>query len=407
MANHQHVDILRDGVQEWNLWRQDEPAIRPDLSRAGLGGAILAGADLYDADLGEADLRQAYLRSANLMGAYLDGAHLSRADLGGANLSRADLSGADLRGAHLLGANFSGTDLSGADLRGAHLSGTDLSGADLNAAHLMGADLSGANLSGANLSGANLSGANLSGTNLTGANLSAATCLRTTFAGATLTGCTVCGIAAWDVNLDDAKQADLRITPLEEATHLAVDNLEVAQFLYLLLHNEKVRAVIDIRTSKVVLILGRFTPERKAMLDALREALRELGYVAVLVDFAGPESQDTTETVTLLARLARFVVADLTDPGRVPSALAKIVPDAQVPVQPLVRLGTTPFALAGDLWRAREMLPVVYYTTPEALLALVRERVVAPAEEKVAEIQRERATSLLLGRLFPPPLQGS
>jgi len=402
MANQQHVDILRDGVQEWNLWRREEPAIRPDLSRAGLSGAILAGAYLYDADLGGADLRQAYLRSANLMGAYLDGASLRRADLGGADLSRADLSGADLREAHLLGAHLSRADLSGADLRGAHLSGTDLSGADLNAAHLMRADLNAANLSGTDLTGANLTGANL-----TGANLSAATCLRTTFAGATLTGCTVCGISAWDVNLDDAKQADLRISPLDEENHIAVDNLEVAPFLYLLLHNETIRAVIDTRTSKVVLILGRFTPERKAVLDALREALRELGYVAVFFDFAGPESRDTTETVTLLARVARFVVADLTDPGRVPYALARIVADAQVPVQPLLRAGTTPFAMAGDLWRAREMLPVVYYPTPEALLAILLEHVIAPAEEKVAEIQRERATSLLLGRLSPPPLQGS
>jgi uncharacterized protein YjbI with pentapeptide repeats len=377
MANQQHVDILRDGVQVWNLWRREEPAIRPDLSRAGLSGAILAGAYLYEVDLGGADLRQAYLRRANLMGAYLDGAYLSRADLSGADLSGADFSGADLREAHLLGAHLSRADLSGADLRGAHLSGTDLSGAYLNAANLRGADLS------------------------------AATCLRTTFAGATLTGCTVCGISAWDVNLDDAKQADLRITPLDEETHIAVDNLEVAQFLYLLLRNEKIRAVIDTLTSKVVLILGRFIPERKAVLDALREALRELGYVAVLFDCAGPESKDTTETVTLLARMARFVVADLTDPGRVPYELAKIVPDAQVPVQPLLLAGTTTFAMAGDLWRAREMLPVVYYTTPEALLAILLERVIAPAEEKVAEIQRERATSLLLGRLSHPPLQGS
>lgn len=402
MANQQHVAILRDGVQEWNLWRKDEPAIRPDLSRAGLSGAILAGADLYETDLGGADLRQAYLRSAHLMGADLDGADLSRADLSGADLSRADLSRADLREAHLSGADLRRADLSGADLRGADLSGTVLSGADLNAAHLMRA-----NLNAADLSGTDLSGTDLTGADLTGANLSAATCLRTIFAGATLTGCTVCGISAWDVNLDDAKQADLRITSLDEETHLAVDHLEVAQFLYLLLHNETIRVVLDARTSKVVLILGRFTPERTAVLDALREALRELGYVAVLVDFAGPESKDTTGTVTLLARLARFVVADLTDPGRVPSTLAKIVPDAQVPVQPLLRAGTTTFAMAGDLWRAREMLPVVYYTTPEALLAIVPERIIAPAEEKVAVLQRERATSLLLGRLSHPPLQGS
>jgi hypothetical protein len=49
---------------------------------------------------------------------------------------------------------------------------------------------------------------------------------------------------------------------------ITVDNIEVAQFIYLMLHNEKIRDVIDTITSKAVLILGRFTGERKAVLDA-------------------------------------------------------------------------------------------------------------------------------------------
>ena len=36
-----------------------------------------------------------------------------------------------------------------------------------------------------------------------------------------------------------------------------------------MLHNQKIRDVIDTITSKAVLILGRFTDERKAVLDAL------------------------------------------------------------------------------------------------------------------------------------------
>ena len=40
---------------------------------------------------------------------------------------------------------------------------------------------------------------------------------------------------------------------------VTVDNIEVAQFIYLLLHNGKIRDVIDTVTSKAVLILGRFT----------------------------------------------------------------------------------------------------------------------------------------------------
>ena len=75
------------------------------------------------------------------------------------------------------------------------------------------------------------------------------------------------------------------ITPRYEP-EITVDNIEVAQFVYLLLHNEKIRDVIDTVTSKAVLILGRFTAERKAVLDALREELRKRDYLPILFDFA-------------------------------------------------------------------------------------------------------------------------
>jgi hypothetical protein len=52
-----------------------------------------------------------------------------------------------------------------------------------------------------------------------------------------------------------------------------VDNIKVAQFIYLLLNNEEVRNVIDTITSKAVLILGRFSDDRKPILNALRDAL--------------------------------------------------------------------------------------------------------------------------------------
>jgi hypothetical protein len=55
---------------------------------------------------------------------------------------------------------------------------------------------------------------------------------------------------------------------------VTVDDLEVAQFVYLMLHNEKIRSVIDTITSKVVLILGRFTLDRKTVLERLRTELR-------------------------------------------------------------------------------------------------------------------------------------
>ena len=95
-----------------------------------------------------------------------------------------------------------------------------------------------------------------------------------------------------------------------------------------MLHNEKIRDVIDTITSKAVLILGRFTDERKVVLDALREELRKRDYLPILFDFNVPATRDITETVSLLARMARFIIADLTDPSSIPKELEAIVPQS-------------------------------------------------------------------------------
>jgi hypothetical protein len=75
------------------------------------------------------------------------------------------------------------------------------------------------------------------------------------------------------------------------------------------------------------LILGRFTPERKVVLNALRDELRKRNYLPVVFDFEKPASQTTDETITLLARMARFVIADISDAKRVLQELRGIVPN--------------------------------------------------------------------------------
>jgi hypothetical protein len=207
--------------------------------------------------------------------------------------------------------------------------------------------------------------------------------------GAVLTGCWVYGISAWGIKLDGAKQRDLVITRKNEPT-VTVDNIEVAQFIYLMLNNQKVRDVIDTITSKVVLILGRFTDERKAVLDALREELRKRDYLPILFDFAVPATRDITETVSLLARMARFIIADLTDPSSIPKELEAIVPGVAVPVQPLLEGLARPYAMFKDYWKYEWVLPVYRYEGLEPLLATLAEKVIAPAEGKVKALEERR-----------------
>jgi uncharacterized protein YjbI with pentapeptide repeats len=406
MANPEHIAKLkeRDGVKGWNQWRQDNPFTKPDLNEAHLQGARLDGADLSEANLfhtnlNEAKLIKAQLDGANLRGANLAGADLRAAyvekaylvstDLTGANLGKAHLSWATLDRALLDGAELIGADLTGADLREAHLGGANLSETDLTQANLLWADLTKADLSKAKLTRADLRGANLRGANLSGADLREAILLGTNLEEANLTGCSVYGVSVWDARLQGAKQSNLVITPYGYPI-IQVDNLDVAQFIYLLLDNERIRHVIDTITSKVVLILGRFTPDRKAILDAIREELREHDYLPILFDFEKPNSKDLTGTVTTLANMARFIIADLTDPSSVPHELATIAPGTVVPVQTILLKGQREYAMFPDLMRRYHWVLEPYqYDSEETLLASLNERVIAPAEAKVIELRQK------------------
>ena len=360
------------------------------LYRADLSGADLREADLYQADLSEANLSEANLSAADLSGAdlskaYLLQANLSGADLGEANLNEANLGQADLREADLSEAGFFGASLSQANL-----SRADLSYADLPAANLYGANLSEADLHKANLGEADLEKTDFSKANLSEAKLMGATLVKTNLEGADLTACRVYGISVWDVRLEGAVQSNLVITP-EGESPIQVDNLEVAQFIYLLLNNEKIRSVIDTITSKVVLILGRFTPDRKVVLDAIRDELRKRDYLPVLFDFEKPASKDLTGTITTLANMARFIIADLTDPSSVPHELATVVPGTVVPVQAIIAEGQREYSMFPDLMRRYHwVLEPHQYKSRELLIAELSERVITPAEAKAQELARKK-----------------
>jgi hypothetical protein len=217
--------------------------------------------------------------------------------------------------------------------------------------------------------------------------------VETDLTGADLTGCRIFGLSAWGLKLDRAKQQNLIITG-EHEPKITVDHIEVAQFVYLMLHNEKIRDVIDTVTSKAVLILGRFTDNRKAVLDTLREELRKHDYLPILFDFDVPATRDTTETITLLARMARFIIADLTDPSSVPHELQAIVPTLEVPVQPLLEGPSQPFSMFKDYLKYDWVLPIYQYEGPEQLLKMLPEKVIGPSEAKVKALVERRRIEL-------------
>lgn len=417
MADQRLVDILSRGVEEWNEWQADNNIkLLVDFRGVNLEGADLRNADFREAQLVGAKLRNANLSNANLWGTDLTSADLRHTDLRGANLedtrfNNANLAGADLRGAkfytkssnklisftlatQVRNANLTGANLSGTDLAEVKLNTANLHKANLSKVNLSGADLRGINLrevilKGANLSEANLSGADLFRSNLTNSNMMSSILINTNLAEADISNSNVFGVAAWNLKTKDTKQKNLIISNDDEPL-VTVDDIEVAQFIYLLLYNEKIRAVIDTVTSKSVLILGRFTTERLRVLNAIRDALRQHDYVPILFDFEKPANRDLTETVRILAGMSRFVIADLSDPNSIPHEVMSFARELlSVPIQAIftkTKHHANPYPMYADLMRLNNVLKIFEYQDQDHLISSFEENVINPAEAKATEL---------------------
>jgi hypothetical protein len=235
---------------------------------------------------------------------------------------------------------------------------------------------------------ANLLEANLSGADLSGADLRRSRLIETDLRGADLTGSCVYGTSMWKVEVDErTKQRNLFISDSNEPS-ITVDNIKVAQFIYLLLNNDEIRGVIDTITSKAVLILGRFSEERKPVLDALRDELRKHDYPPIMFDFDPTTNQTITETVKTLAGMSRFVIADITDARSVPQELQIIDMHCRtVAVRLIKKRGEPEYGMLdfrNSLWFVQGRYE---YENAEELIASVKENVLGPAEAKVKELR--------------------
>jgi uncharacterized protein YjbI with pentapeptide repeats len=433
MADVNQHRIIKEGVEVWNYWREKYPEVEVDLSEVDLSGAILneanfsraflfgvnfSNAELKGVNLSNSDLRKAKLGKSNLIKANLYNADIFEADLNSATLreadlrhtfawfadfSEADLRIADLSFAFLQQAKFSRADLSGAKLISADLDQADLSGANLTNADLTNADIALANLKNANLKKAILFRAQCMSTDFSHANLMEAvlenaSLVETNLEQANLTNCKVYGLSAWRIKGNPKNQSRLIITPHYEP-EITVDDIEVAQFIYLILYNKSVRNVINTITSKTVLILGRFTPQRKEVLNKIREELHKYDYVPIIFDFEKPESQSLLETVMTLAGMSRFIIADVTIATMVREELRSVVEKyPSKPIQPIILNTEEEYVTLPEMMKGfKSILKAYRYNDVNQLIQELKMKIIDPSEawikdgdKNIREIQLER-----------------
>ena len=371
MANPEHLAVLHNAMkhewiydtsEEWNRWilprlkigrTPDEFVLHPpvDLSGADLHGCNLSHLYLDGVNFEGADLRDAKLHMSKLRCVNLQEAHMERTWL-----NRAVFSKANLRSAHLEDALVMATDLAEADLRYSHLQG---------------------------------------------ANLARAVLLKTKLQGANLTGANVYGVSVWDIEFDERTvQLNLVITHHEAAPVVTVDNLEVAQFIYLLMENQRLQKVIDTIASKVVWILGRFADPYKQVLDAIRQELRKRDFTPVLFDFGKPSTRSITTTMTALAHMAKFIIADITDPKSVPQELTEVTHALpKIPIQPILQADAEEWSMFPDLKDRGVVLRTLRYANVQDVRNKLIDAALASVDHVLRATESEASVAAMAEKL--------
>ena len=361
MADPQLLELLLHSGQgglgkSWTAWRANHPGVSPDLSGA---------------DLRKASLRFIDLSNAKLIGANLSGLDLTGSDFDGADLSRSILRGSSFGDEALAvstsckAANFHGADLTEADFCRALCDGSNFTEATLRMATIKWSRLNGCRLVGADWDGASIS------------------------------ECHAYGVSVWGMRGTPAKLSSFNIASTDWP-RITVDDLETAQLVHLFLESDKVRKLFESIGSKGVLVLGRFSEERKGLLDAIRRRLRELGFLPLVFDFQKPSQYDFTETVRTLAGLSSFIIADITEPRSVPLELQATVPNYMIPFAPILREGEPPFSMFLDLQQKYRdwMLDLLTYRSEVELLAVLEDAVITPALTLAADLRTRKSEGL-------------
>ncbi|MCK4608164.1 MAG: pentapeptide repeat-containing protein [Gammaproteobacteria bacterium] len=334
MANKDHINKLKNGANKWNRWRNENLGLSPDLRDVNFIGELSNKNEIYDLP-----------------------------QLDGFNFSNVDLHGASLRNGFYINCCFDGSQIHFADLVDTYFQACTFKNVGMRVTRIGSAKFHNCLFEDADLSYCSADKTSFIGSEFVNTKLEYISFISNDFTETKLVNCSVYGISSWDLNLENSSQKDLIITK-EDHPVITVDNIELAQFLYLIINNTKLRNVIDTITSKVVLILGNFSKKTKLILDKIKNQLREYDFIPVMFDFDKPSSRNLTETVITLASMAKFVIADLSSSKSIPHELATIIHRLQsVNFYPIIVDGENEYTMFEEFKNFSWVKPIKKYNS--------------------------------------------
>ena len=331
MENRICVELLKNKQEEWNNQRLiagiDTPNFRnTNFSLEFHGESLYDLPEFFDLNFANSDMNMVSLRNCTFINCCFDGAHITFADLVDACFQSCTFKNVCMRVTKIGDAAFTNCLFENSDLSYCSAENTSFKG-----------------------------------TKFVNTRMEHMSLVSSDFSDAYLDGCFVYGVSAWNLILQNTKQKDLLITHNGQP-YLTVDDIELAQFIYLLINNNNLRTVINTITSKVVLILGNFSPKRKRVLDLIRNELRQHDLVPVIFDFEVPSAKNLTETVLVLASMSKCVIADLTSQKSIPHELANIIPyHPSLTICPIILNGERPYSMFDDYKVYPWVKPLFFY----------------------------------------------
>ena len=406
-------EAFDQGKTVWNQWRKENPDLYIEL-KGSFNYDITKekvpdhqGSDFsnvrFDVDFSGPDRdwpneRCPLFNTSNFSEADISSSILFRVKMEKTNFKNASLYHNDCQSVYLAGADFEGAKIQYCSFVDGDAENVNFKGAQIISTTFQRTNLAGTDFRGADLSYSDFVDANLEGADLRGANLNQASFIRTNLEGVMLDGANVYGASVWDIQGTPKSQDRLEISSGWGDAKITVDDIETAQFIYLMYENEKVRNVINSITSRAVLILGRFSPpERKVVLDSLRVKLREYNLLPIVFDFERPTDKDFTETIKTLAGMSMFVIADITNPKSSPLELQATVPDYQIPFKPIIQAGEYPFAMMVDLQKKYDwVLTTLAYQDTQELMDVLEIGIINPALEMHKKLQEKKSQTFVV-----------
>ena len=341
MASNEHIDLLAQGAITWNKWRTENPDVKPDFQDFDFVNFQTDKNLLSKASGINEEWIYNYWKAKTI--------NLINVDLSNALLKRSKFSAM-----YMIKSDFSGADFSGAVMNDVVIKESNLNAAIINDVNLRGA-----------------------------------TIVNSNFVNTIISNSYIFGASAWGENaLGGSIQSNLIITPNGEEI-ITVDDIQDANFIYNLFRTKQsIKRIIDNLSSKVVFILGRFNPERRFVLEAMKEKLHFFGFITVIFDFDKPKNRGLTDTVLTIASLSKFIIADLTDGRSVQQELQLIAPHlTTVIIQPVLQRSEVLYGMIGSIQAYPWVLPIFEYDSLEHLLSSMKEKIIDAVEERIKKIK--------------------